>query len=1248
MKWINSTRLVQWSNTRESEGLLPELVRKLIVASSRSLSKLEFPSGDSIYKPSWDGKCVNNTDHLYIPNGPSFWELGRDKDYRKKLNKEFNKRTKQTQAKVRKQSTFVFVTPRRWVGKGLPREKWIERKLKLKQWKNVCIYDADDLENWLEANPAVGLWLARKLNIATDDAESARTFWKNFVDPLRLTPSVVLASRNKEKKLILQVLNGDFGITEIQGTSKAETIAFLIAAAISEDSDHEEAFFSKAIVLTKKESLKTITTVHSGLVVIYHSTQDDALDPYDAGANYVFNPVSFNVKSSGPTIPIPKSQEFIKGLESIGFTFDIAVKMSRESGRSFSILKRLQSNSPGRVSWNGGRDVGELIPIFLIQKFDENATGDRQMVAKISDIKYEDYKEKLKAWSLISDRPILQLSNYWKVISPYDLLHVVSKRIAEHHLVRFEDVFLAVFDETDPALELEPKMRLAAGLFNKQSPFSGRIKEGLCNTLILLAVFGEAAGISVNFNIQAWVDSLIRKLLTNRDERFWMSVENKLHLLAEASPKSFMTAFEELMSDRPEVVSAMFGQKEFDLFTPSYYIHVLWALEALAWGPGQLSRVSLILAQLANFDQGIKTANKPINSLRYIFLLWLPQTYAPLQTRHEAIELIIRRQKTTAFNLLTNIAPKSHDTGFFNYKPIYRLRDLSNIKITRPEWQKGISFVASKLIEIASNDFDLWKDVIGLIDDFHGEDRVKIINSLIEIEKTTGDKLSFSEKLRDFIQRHETYSKQPWALPPTDLQQLKAFYETLIDNTVDRYFWYFNVDTIEPYGTGNLNYDDLLKRSDQKRKDVVDLIFKENGITGIYRLVERVKQPWQIGYFLAELFDDLDAEILSQLDKEANFQALAMGYAYYRSKNSGFGWIEHWTVQISKKPTEVLTTFFLALEPSSKLWDFVGRTSVDTDNLYWNKASFHNGHFRNNQSDLIQCIRLLNRHLRYVSSTNMIILEKEKIPSDLILETLEGMTTASANDGQLRFGSHGIQELFKLLDNSEVNEQKLMQLEWNYLQILNDTPHDRPPKLLLKEVNANPSFFAELASWIYSKDMGGTEVELSDEERIKIRGRARNAHELLDTLGALPGERADHSIDGGQLTEWTHQAIVECASRNIINGGHYAIGKLFGIARERTELWPQTQICQIIEDINHKRMNEGFVDGTINGSHVKASFKPAGGEDERRAFEYYKGKSESINGAFPLVGRLLMEVADHYKQWAEFMDIKDAQTDVDE
>ena len=48
----------------------------------------------------------------------------------------------------------------------------------------------------------------------------------------------------------------------------------------------------------------------------------------------------------------------------------------------------------------------------------------------------------------------------------------------------------------------------------------------------------------------------------------------------------------------------------------------------MAWGPEHLHQATSILLTLAEFDPGGKLANRPLGSLRDIFLAWRPNTYA--------------------------------------------------------------------------------------------------------------------------------------------------------------------------------------------------------------------------------------------------------------------------------------------------------------------------------------------------------------------------------------------------------------------------------------------------------------------------------------------------------------------------------------------------------------------------------------------------------------------------------------------
>lgn len=86
MKFLTSTHLKQWADTKECQSLLPELIRRLICASVRQLDRLFFPSGDAVHMRGWDGivSCQEPID--FVPEGESLWDCGVNQDIQTKAN----------------------------------------------------------------------------------------------------------------------------------------------------------------------------------------------------------------------------------------------------------------------------------------------------------------------------------------------------------------------------------------------------------------------------------------------------------------------------------------------------------------------------------------------------------------------------------------------------------------------------------------------------------------------------------------------------------------------------------------------------------------------------------------------------------------------------------------------------------------------------------------------------------------------------------------------------------------------------------------------------------------------------------------------------------------------------------------------------------------------------------------------------------------------------------------------------------
>src|SRR5262249_34011964 len=155
--WVTAKRLEDWAGTLDARSTLPQLVRRLIRATGEGV-RVAAPTGEQTQRPGWDGLVETSGDTEFVPEGVSAWGRGADAKPEKKASADFAKRQKRSPGIIKRKSTFVFVTPRKYQKK----DEWARAKSKLSTWKEVRVYDSASLEEWLECAPAVDIWLARQ------------------------------------------------------------------------------------------------------------------------------------------------------------------------------------------------------------------------------------------------------------------------------------------------------------------------------------------------------------------------------------------------------------------------------------------------------------------------------------------------------------------------------------------------------------------------------------------------------------------------------------------------------------------------------------------------------------------------------------------------------------------------------------------------------------------------------------------------------------------------------------------------------------------------------------------------------------------------------------------------------------------------------------------------------------------------------------------------------------------------------
>ena len=115
---FDSSEIVNWADKPGAQHQLPELIRRLILATVPMPSLLDMPSGSSVWLPGWDGLLVTAEGNAWVPDGASAWEFSLEKNPRSKATADYKKRTENPEGVDRTKTTFVFVTPRKWSARG--------------------------------------------------------------------------------------------------------------------------------------------------------------------------------------------------------------------------------------------------------------------------------------------------------------------------------------------------------------------------------------------------------------------------------------------------------------------------------------------------------------------------------------------------------------------------------------------------------------------------------------------------------------------------------------------------------------------------------------------------------------------------------------------------------------------------------------------------------------------------------------------------------------------------------------------------------------------------------------------------------------------------------------------------------------------------------------------------------------------------------------------------------------------------
>jgi transcriptional regulator with XRE-family HTH domain len=1247
IRWVNATDISQWAERRDGQGSLPTLLGKL--ARATGPTSPHFPSDEGVQFAGWDGTTHGQASSEYVPAGSTGWEIGTQRDdIAGKANSDYDKRTENPGELNPAESTFVFVTPRHWPNKG----EWAREKLAQNIWRDVRAYDGTDLVHWIEMYPAVGQWLATYLGKRPAGAHQLEEVWLEWslATQWQLTPDLILSDRDKDAVAVLRWLRSNPTAFALQGETADEVASFVYAAITQLPEVAAGHYLARCLVAATSDIARALANSITPLIIVLLDPEPGLAQTIAQKGHHVLLAYGSSPSLRGDVQKLerPSRDGIEAALREARLPDDKAMRLARESSRSLAILRRLIPAQPGRLpAWAQNAPPRALVAALLAGAWDERSHADKMILARLADMSYDAFVAGISPFTSHFDSPLRKVGSAWKVASPQDAWFLLAPYLSPSDIERFDEVIVEVLGAADPRYNMDPEQRWYAPIKGIKPDYSEFLRHGLGEILIMLALFGDRAHTVPDANRRA--DCVVHRLLHEAAGERWWSLSRDFQLLAEAAPGTFLDAVERSLDQNDPPITALFGNDDNPLFGAEHLFDLLWALESLAWAPEYVGRVSGILASLDAIDPGGRYSNRPSNSLRQIFILWLPQTNANLDQRLRVLDRLRKSHPNQAWKLMLGILPSGYDS--LSPASTTRWRDLTTDNtevVTYPLAERGAKAVAERLLADAGADVNRW---ITLLDRWANlPNRAaafqKLSNTLQNI-RDDKDRTALWSRLRRLLHHHREFPDANWVLPESELTELEGIYNALAPaDPIARVSWLFEEAVSLPNPSDGWEAHAGQVRAERRRTAMA--LVEDQGIDAVLAVANSVEDAGYLGASLVEggISRKTRDLILDRALKSENVSDhyLAHGVIVATLQTEKERWAEKLLTRALRRNwgDKSALTILRAIPSNQWSWALAHEAGPDIELAYWQQAPIHlvqTG--RDSIGYVVDKFIEADRGRDAVHLVGQLMLN-EVVPSQLLvkilLETARQPWEKDGDGNRPVMFQHYVAEILKQLDEAEdVPTDTMLNLEWAYLSLLEYSR--RPPKVILGALAEKPELFVQIICAVFkpSADSGFVEDPPKDTERAK--NIATQAYNLLRLWNVVPGTTPDGKIDGAALETWVKEVrkLAKAAGRDVI--ADQKIGEVLSAAPIGEDgIWPALPVRELIETVRSGDIEKGVVLGCRNRRGVTTRRPRDGGAQEHDLVKRYSEYSKATALEWFRTSAVLDKIATAYEEDARWHD----------
>lgn len=1270
-----ATDLEHWASLLEGKSTFPELMRRLIRATTPTLTSLSFPSAEGVQLEGWDGITTADAATPFVPAGPTGWELGTNKDQKGKADDDYDTRTANSLELTPANATFIFCTPRRWG----QRKKWVNARCKEGKWRDVRAYDADDLITWLTDAPATHIWLSRLLFKQPNGVQDLESWWQDWANQTApvMQPEWLLAGRTAAQNRLTTWLNESNPAPKpysLFASTVDEARAFFAASVLALPDEQRVNWLARTIVVSDEHIWQQLINTQEKLLLVV-DFESARLGQLCAAAtrqgHRVLLPRPSTQATANDEVVPPLGREALRqALEDVGISKLDAAEKASLARRSFTAFHRtlLVDKSLQRLWWQEPAVAVQLLPLALLGRWTDTEEGDQAVVTALTGKPYPEVQAQLTEWAAQPNSPVRRIADEWFIIDPADVWEQSARYLTSAIYQRFGEAIQEVLARPLARFSLPPDERMFAGVRPIHDKYSATLRQGLVSTLALISSsLGAESGNQPA--LVAWVNQQLSQLFdqafADSSGHLLASLNYHMPALAEAAPDLFLTSLLRELQQPESVLLTLFQEERGLLHNVSHHTGLLWALEGLAWVPQYLSDASAVLAGLARLDPGGQLSNRPANSLRLIFLGWKPQTNATVAERLTVIDRLRREEPGVAWILLLRLLPQHHDTSWENHTPTFHWRDWQinpDQEVSYDDYFDFIDGITHRLLFDAGTDAERWSQVISdlpellnKISSSLGQRVLQQLSSLGTLGIPAEQQADLLREVRKFLNHHRSHPDADWAWSEERLVPLQQLYDELQPtDLLQCRAWYFDQWPLLPEGIvykGSDNSTEIIRAA---QANALSELIAARGLDFIPELLSLAPSAYYVGDAVglsSQLTEadktDLLQKYLASFDEQENKFALGIASSYAWRMGPEAAEIFIRTHFHEWDPAQI-ATWLRVMPATPATWELAKKAGAAVEEVYWLMVPG----YVEDKNDSSTAARQLLSYRRPLTAAHVLSMNHygaAPMPNELVLETLEFIAREGngADEGQQLRGY----ELDTLLEELENTPAEHRNRAITMAFIFSRQNSYKIPVILDRALREEPGFFVEVLEYLYKPDTDAvehtntssdSEADETENTETEDNGQASKrmmlatlAWHLLHDWESVPGKQLDGTFDGEALKEWINAVRALTSSKQLTNGFNIQVGKTLSYAPAGSDgNWPHPAVCDILQqERNNPEFFDEFRTGCYN-RHGKAHLV-TGGRREQTIADEYTAWAEHYRTSHPAAAGLLRQLADRFNHMAE-------------